>query len=136
MQSLNDAISGIAVILLNITACGVLKELLQNSSTDKYITSFNSKWQKLSSNRETYYNDEVFRQYHCFNRNNQFVITSNSAYPTASLSWVLCRACNFKYRAFTGVKDFICHTGLFLILENSPVSTCFHSLPSSEIYSI
>jgi len=41
----NDALSGIAVILLIITAGGVLKQILQDSGTDKYIASFSSKWQ-------------------------------------------------------------------------------------------
>ena len=45
MQWLNDAISGIAVILLIITAGGVFKQVLQDSGTDKYIASFSSKWQ-------------------------------------------------------------------------------------------
>ena len=42
---LNDAISGIAVILLIITAGGVFKQVLQDSGTDKYIASFSSKWE-------------------------------------------------------------------------------------------
>jgi Gnt-I system high-affinity gluconate transporter len=45
MQWLNDAIAGIAVILLIITAGGVFKQVLQDSGTDKYIASFSSKWQ-------------------------------------------------------------------------------------------
>ena len=45
MQWLADAISGIAVILLIITAGGVFKQVLQDSGTDKYIASFSSKWQ-------------------------------------------------------------------------------------------
>ncbi len=42
---LNEAISGIAVILLIITAGGIFKQVLQDSGTDKYIASFSSKWQ-------------------------------------------------------------------------------------------
>jgi gluconate transporter len=42
---LNDAIGGIAVILLIITAGGVFKQVLQDSGTDTYIASFSSKWQ-------------------------------------------------------------------------------------------
>ena len=45
MKWLNDAISGIAIILLIITAGGVFKQVLQDSGTDKYIASFSSKWQ-------------------------------------------------------------------------------------------
>ncbi|PZR28830.1 MAG: gluconate transporter [Citrobacter freundii] len=45
MKWLNDAIAGIAVILLIITAGGVFKQVLQDSNTDKYIASFSSKWQ-------------------------------------------------------------------------------------------
>jgi gluconate transporter len=45
MKWLNDAISGIAVILLIITAGGVFKQVLQDSGTDKYIASFSGKWQ-------------------------------------------------------------------------------------------
>ncbi|HLG38416.1 MAG TPA: gluconate:H+ symporter [Chitinophagaceae bacterium] len=41
----NEAVSGIAVILLIITAGGVFKQVLQDSGTDKYIASFSSKWQ-------------------------------------------------------------------------------------------
>jgi Gnt-I system high-affinity gluconate transporter len=45
MKWLNDAISGIAIILLIITAGGVFKQVLQDSGTDKYIASFSDKWQ-------------------------------------------------------------------------------------------
>jgi gluconate transporter len=45
MKWLNDAISGIAVILLIITAGGIFKQVLQDSGTDKYIASFSQKWQ-------------------------------------------------------------------------------------------
>lgn len=44
-QWLNEAISGIAVILLIITAGGIFKQVLQDSGTDQYIASFSSKWQ-------------------------------------------------------------------------------------------
>ena len=42
---LNDAISGIAIIILIITAGGIFKQVLQDSGTDKYIASFSGKWQ-------------------------------------------------------------------------------------------
>lgn len=42
---LNEAISGIAVILLIITAGGIFKQVLQDSGTDKYIASFSARWQ-------------------------------------------------------------------------------------------
>jgi Gnt-I system high-affinity gluconate transporter len=45
MQWLNDALSGIAVIMLIITAGGVLKQILTDSGTGAYITSFASQWQ-------------------------------------------------------------------------------------------
>lgn len=45
MKWLNGAISGIAVILLIITAGGIFKQVLQDSGTDKYIASFSEKWQ-------------------------------------------------------------------------------------------
>jgi len=45
MQWLNDALSGIAVIMLIITAGGVLKQILIDSGTGAYITSFSSQWQ-------------------------------------------------------------------------------------------
>lgn len=41
---LNEAVSGIAIILLIITAGGVFKQVLQDSGTDKYIASYSSKW--------------------------------------------------------------------------------------------
>ena len=42
---LNEAISGISVILLIITAGGIFKQVLQDSGTDIYIASFSGKWQ-------------------------------------------------------------------------------------------
>ena len=45
MKWLSDAIAGIAIILLIITAGGVLKQVLQDSGTGAYIASFSSKWQ-------------------------------------------------------------------------------------------
>jgi Gnt-I system high-affinity gluconate transporter len=45
MQWLNNAISSIAVILLIITAGGILKQVLTDSGTGSYIASFSSKWQ-------------------------------------------------------------------------------------------
>jgi len=45
MKWLADAVSGIAMILLIITAGGVFKQVLQDSGTDQYIASFSSKWQ-------------------------------------------------------------------------------------------
>lgn len=45
MKWVTDAISGIAMILLIITAGGVFKQVLQDSGTDKYIASFSEKWQ-------------------------------------------------------------------------------------------
>lgn len=45
MKWLNEAVSGIAMILLIITAGGVFKQVLQDSETDKYIASFSSKLQ-------------------------------------------------------------------------------------------
>jgi H+/gluconate symporter-like permease len=45
MKWLNDAVAGIAMIVLIITAGGVFKQVLQDSGTDKYIASFSSKWQ-------------------------------------------------------------------------------------------
>jgi Gnt-I system high-affinity gluconate transporter len=44
MKWLNEAISGIAMILLIITAGGVFKQVLQDSGTGTYIASFSSKW--------------------------------------------------------------------------------------------
>lgn len=45
MKWLNEAISGIAIIVLIITAGGVFKQVLQDSQTDKYIASFSEKLQ-------------------------------------------------------------------------------------------
>jgi Gnt-I system high-affinity gluconate transporter len=45
MKWLNDAVSGIAMILLIITAGGVLKQVLTDSGTGAYIATFSSKWQ-------------------------------------------------------------------------------------------
>ena len=45
MKWVHDAIAGIAVILLIITAGGVFKQVLQDSGTDKYIASLSGKWQ-------------------------------------------------------------------------------------------
>ena len=45
MKWLGDAISGIAMILLIITAGGVFKQVLTDSGTGLYIASFSSKWQ-------------------------------------------------------------------------------------------
>ena len=45
MKWLSDGISGIAMILLIITAGGVFKQVLQDSGTGAYIASFSSKWQ-------------------------------------------------------------------------------------------
>lgn len=42
---LSDSISGIAMILLIITAGGVFKQVLTDSGTSEYISSFSSKWQ-------------------------------------------------------------------------------------------
>jgi len=44
MQWLNDSISGVAVILLIITAGGVFKQVLIDSGTADYITSFSKQW--------------------------------------------------------------------------------------------
>ena len=44
MQWLNDSISGVAVILLIITAGGVFKQVLIDSGTADYITSFSTQW--------------------------------------------------------------------------------------------
>ncbi len=44
MQWLSTAISGIAMILLIITAGGVFKQVLTDSGTGSYISSFSSKW--------------------------------------------------------------------------------------------
>lgn len=45
MKWVGNAIAGIAMILLIITAGGVLKQVLQDSGTGAYIASFSSKWQ-------------------------------------------------------------------------------------------
>ena len=45
MKWLSDAIAGIALILLIITAGGVLKQVLTDSGTGVYIASFCNKWQ-------------------------------------------------------------------------------------------
>jgi Gnt-I system high-affinity gluconate transporter len=44
MKWLGEGISGIALILLIITAGGVLKQVLIDSGTGDYITSFSSQW--------------------------------------------------------------------------------------------
>ena len=44
MQWLNDAIAGVAVILLIITAGGVFKQVLIDSGTAAYIASFSKQW--------------------------------------------------------------------------------------------
>lgn len=44
VQWLNTAISNIAMILLIITAGGVFKQVLTDSNTGNYISSFSSKW--------------------------------------------------------------------------------------------
>lgn len=45
MKWVSDGISGIAMILLIITAGGVFKQVLQDSGTGDYIASFSSRWQ-------------------------------------------------------------------------------------------
>lgn len=45
MKWLSNAIAGIAMILLIITAGGVFKQILIDSGTGKYIASFSSRWQ-------------------------------------------------------------------------------------------
>jgi len=45
MKWLNEAVAGIAGIVLIITAGGVFKQVLQDSGTDKYIASLSSEWQ-------------------------------------------------------------------------------------------
>ena len=45
MKWLSNAISGIAMILLIITAGGVFKQVLIDSGTGEYIASFSTKWQ-------------------------------------------------------------------------------------------
>ena len=44
MQWLNESIAGVAVILLIITAGGVFKQVLVDSGTAAYITSFSKDW--------------------------------------------------------------------------------------------
>ena len=44
MKWVSDGISGIAMILLIITAGGVFKQVLQDSGTGDYIASFSSRW--------------------------------------------------------------------------------------------
>lgn len=44
MKWVSDGISGIALILLIITAGGVFKQVLQDSGTGDYIASFSSRW--------------------------------------------------------------------------------------------
>lgn len=45
MKWLNDAVAGIAMILLIITAGGVFKQVLIDSGTAAYITDFSKQWQ-------------------------------------------------------------------------------------------
>ena len=45
MKLVTEAISGIAMILLIITAGGIFKQVLIDSGTGNYIASFSSKWQ-------------------------------------------------------------------------------------------
>ena len=45
MKWLNEAVAGIAMILLIITAGGIFKQILIDSGTGSYIASFSSKWQ-------------------------------------------------------------------------------------------
>lgn len=45
MKWLSDGISGIAIILLIITAGGVFKQVLSDSGTAEYILSFSKQWQ-------------------------------------------------------------------------------------------
>jgi Gnt-I system high-affinity gluconate transporter len=44
MQWLNDGVLGVALILLIITAGGVFKQVLVDSGTGDYITSFSKEW--------------------------------------------------------------------------------------------
>ena len=44
MQWLNESVAGVAVILLIITAGGVFKQVLVDSGTAAYITSFSKEW--------------------------------------------------------------------------------------------
>lgn len=45
MHWMNEAVAGIAMILLIITAGGIFKQILIDSGTGTYIASFSSKWQ-------------------------------------------------------------------------------------------
>lgn len=45
MKWVNEAISGIAIIVLIITAGGVLKQVIQDSGAGNYISSFSGKWE-------------------------------------------------------------------------------------------
>jgi len=45
MKWLQEGITGIAMIMLIITAGGVFKQVLQDSGTGAFIASFSSKWQ-------------------------------------------------------------------------------------------
>lgn len=45
MKWLNEAVAGIAMILLIITAGGIFKQVLIDSGTGTYIASFSTKWQ-------------------------------------------------------------------------------------------
>ena len=45
MKWVNDAISGIAIIVLIITAGGVFKQVITDSGAGNYIASFSGKWQ-------------------------------------------------------------------------------------------
>lgn len=44
MHWLNDGVAGVAIIILIITAGGVFKQVLVDSGTGAYITSFSSQW--------------------------------------------------------------------------------------------
>ncbi|RYG27960.1 MAG: gluconate transporter, partial [Chitinophagaceae bacterium] len=44
MKWLNEAVAGIAGIVLIITAGGVFKQVLQDSATDEYIASLSEQW--------------------------------------------------------------------------------------------
>ncbi len=45
MQWLTEAIAGVALIVMIITSGGVLKQVLVDSGTGTYITTFSSQWQ-------------------------------------------------------------------------------------------
>jgi Gnt-I system high-affinity gluconate transporter len=45
MRWLNEAVAGVAIIMMIITAGGVLKQVLVDSGTATYITTFSSQWQ-------------------------------------------------------------------------------------------